>query len=450
MRITNKNWGSKVQFIKKYGKYVRNVEVVCGKEYLIIYRLLDFMPNLLKLKVSVGHYSSEEDDNKLGKVDTKLMKLIDSEVKEIVDLKLESLEFSNSSFFIPKSVFKFLKIKSLKMFSFKNVVDDEFTSNILVPFISQQICLKYLKIKIDKLDLFFSSNTIDKMNFRLKTLKIDQIYLRSFDYTFLNKFLLKQSDSIEELRIYSRDYENYEIMQLQNLKKLTTYRLLSCFKRNCEVKNHFLMPNLLHLQFYKGFGFEDFEQIDTTCLPNLKTVNIKFSQINFVDNRIKPTVNPLQNLTHLKKICVEYQGEYLKNLSSPNLENFTMSFYYVLFKTESWTQIAENFPNLQLLTIAQIHDENFLDFIIEHIEDLLYLTDNDRLKVLKLHFKQDDLEIYFKNRKVEKCIGYSCEKYSQLFCSQELIRKKFKNFDFTLLTKGEFDEKFDDLKMKFY
>jgi len=448
MKITDENWESEVPFIKKYGKYIRNVEVVCGEDYLIIFRLLDFMPNILKLKVSVWQDASEADA-----IDPQLMKLIDPKFENIDNLKLESLEFSNSPFFIPKLFFKFLNIKSLKFFSFNNVVDDEFFTDILVPFICQQNSLKYLKIRIDKIDLLFSSNTIDKMNFRLKTLKIDEIDLETFDYTFLNNFLLKQSETLEELRINSFYYENHEIMQLQNLKKLTTYRLLSYFKRNNEVKDHILMPNLKHLQFHEGIGFEDFELIDTSCLPNLKSVNIKFVQTNYLVEYsfgFKLTINPLQNLTHLKKICVEYQGEYLKNLSSPNLENFTMSFYYDLFKTESWTQIAENFPNLQLLTIAQIDDENFLDFIIEYIEDLLYLTDNDRLKVLKLHFKRDDLEIYFKNRKVEKCIGYSCEKYSQLFCNQGLIRKKFKNFDFTLLTEGEFGEKFDDLKMKFF
>jgi hypothetical protein len=210
-----------------------------------------------------------------------------------------------------------------------------------------------------------------------------------------------------------------------------------------------LMPKLEHLQFYREHGFDNFKEIDTSCLPNLKSVDVKCAvKIRLTEAELRPqlTFNPLQNLMHLKNFGVEFKNiDCFKYLSSPNLENLTIFFEKFFYKTETWTQIAENLPNLQQLVIKGIDDEDFLNFITEYIEDLLYLTENDKLKILKLHFLQDDLEIFFNNKKVVKCIGYSCEKYSQLFCSQELIRKRFTKFDFTLLTKDEFRDKFDHL-----
>jgi len=454
MKITDNNWESKAPFIKKYSKYVRNVEVVCGKHFLIIYRLLDFMPNILNLKISVQDQDDESNDNKLGDVDANLVKLIDSEAKDSNILKLDSLKVSNAEFFPSKFFLKFLNVKNLQTFCFYNdEFEDDFTNDILIPFICQQVDLKHLELKVQQINNIFSPETIDKMNFKLKVLKIDQMNLNTSDYTYLNKFLLKQSETLEELRVFAPGCKiglNNQVLNLQNLKKLTTFGLMPCFN-NEEENEEGLMPKLEYLQFYRKYGFSDFENVDTTCLPNLQSMDIKCSvKMLLTESELghKLTINPLKNLVHLKSFGVEFEGiNCLNYLSSPNLEKLVLLFENFFFKTESWTQIVENLPNLQYLVIKGVDDEDFLDFIIEHIEDLLYLTDNDRLKVLKLHFEQDDLEIFFKNRKVTKCIGFSCEKYSQLFCTQELIRKKFKNFDFTLLTKKEFGEKYENLTM---
>ena len=111
-----------------------------------------------------------------------------------------------------------------------------------------------------------------------------------------------------------------------------------------------------------------------------------------------------------------------------------------------WMNLAPNLPNLQNFIITKIHDENFINVIIENIENLHDLIHNDRLKILQLHSNQDNLKLILKNRKVTKCIRCSCKKSIFFNCSQEIIRKNVQQFDFTFLTQTEFDKRFEVLE----
>ncbi|CAG9811768.1 unnamed protein product [Chironomus riparius] len=470
LRLNEKNWKSKVPFIKEYGKYVRNVEIECSNGSCIYFRLLHFMPKTIKLKLNLMnsqrlHKQRSVDNEQDDIIIAQLMSLLECEDEIFGELNLTKLENLEAFFYKidPAVIFHELRnCKNLKKFCFRSSVETQIHHESLISFLCQQNDLLCLELKVGQMDIIFSAETIDKMNFKLNTLRIVPSFYAECDYTYLNKFLLKQSECLEELRVFSWSCEAEiadGISKLKNLKSLTTHGLLPYFNIQKpqspteEDKELVVLKNLTYFRYYRGNKNQNFDEFDTTSLPGLKCLNVHFG----IDHRlfgcypdIKVTANPLRNLRHLKEFHIEScNQDLLHYLSSPNLESLVITYEDVLFDIASWTQIAKNLPKLQSLTIVNVNYEKFLKFIVENHERFIQKIRG--LKSLELLLPSNDvLKLFISSGKVTNVVGNYCLTNSPLMKKKELLERKFDKIDFVMISQEEYDDKYERLQFYFH
>ncbi|XP_070496043.1 uncharacterized protein [Chironomus tepperi] len=467
LKLNEKNWKSKVPFIKNYGNYIRNVEIECSNGSCIYFRLLHFMPKTTKLKLNLMnsqplHKQRSFDSFQGDLIIAELMSLLECEDEIFGELKLTKLENLDAFFYKidPAVIFHELRnCKNLKKFCFRSSVETQIHHESLISFLCQQDDLQCLELKIGQMDIIFSAETIDKMNFKLQTLRIVPSFYADCDYTYLNKFLLKQSDCLEELRVFSWSCEAEiadGISKLQNLKSLTTHGLLPYFhiqRPQAVDEEPIMLKNLTYFRYYRGNKNENFDEFDTTSLPALQCLNVHFG----IDHRlfgctpdIKVTANPLRNLKHLKEFHIEScNQDLLYYLSSPNLEALVITYEDVLFDIASWTQMAKNLPKLQGLTIMNVNHEKFLKFIVDNHERFIQKIRG--LKSLELLLPSSDvLKLFIVDGKVTKVVGTYCMTNSSLLKKHELLVRNFYKIDFFMITQEEYDEKYERLQFYFH
>ncbi|CAH1735299.1 unnamed protein product [Chironomus riparius] len=457
VKITNDNWKSMVPFLNRdYGPQFRNVEFHCFNGCFMFYRLLIFMPNITKLKITMTTRlcgnpkdQGESDAAVVEELTRSLTCKVERIFQEFKLTKLENLEISFFKFDPTTILNELLCCKNVKKFHFHCTAKDQYCDKVLRSFLQQQKHLKHLELEVAQIENIFMDGL---MNFELTTLKIVTTHDIDNDYSNLNRFLLTQSDCLEELRTFPRKFENIiigGILSLKNLKKLTTHGLLPCFKIQ-EPLDPSIFSNLTYYRFSQKNKNENFDEFDLTCLPNLKCLNVQFGS-NFVivgtDPIVEVTANPLRNLTNLKEFHIDSHDQgLLKFLASSNLESLVIPYDDDFYDIETSIEMTKNLPNLHHLTIMDIKYEKFFKFVIENYENLVKVMKNNNhgLKTLELHFSLNDvLKLIITNGEVTKAIGSYTVSDHFMYKNQKLLKKKFKNFNLSMATDDEYNEKYE-------
>lgn len=467
LKLNDRNWTFKLQFIKDYGFYVRNVEIFSNSSTAIYYRLLYFMPKIVKLKLDFTnsqrlHTQRSVDLEQQDVILAELFSIMDCGNEIFEEFKLTKLEELDAFFYNidPTSIFKdLMPCKSVKKLSIRHGGNIQHGHDSIVSFLCQQQNLQSLELRIARMDLIFSGETIDAMSCKLKCLRLAPSYYADCDYTYLNKFLLKQSDCLEELRVFAWRCEDEiadGISKLKSLKRLTTHGLLPYFRRE-KPENYadvnVVLDSLIYFRYYKGNRDENFADIDTSAMPNLQCLNAHFG----IDHRlfehspdIKVNKNPLRNLKYLKEFHIESSNQGLLHfLASTNLETLVLKCEDILYDIGSWTKMAMNLPKLQTLVIVQILDEKFMKFIIENHENFIQKIRG--LKSLELHYVHEDvLKLLIKNGKVINVVGTFCHSNSIFLRRGDQLERKFEKYDLRMISKEEYDEKYETIQFYFH
>lgn len=152
----------------------------------------------------------------------------------------------------------------------------------------------------------------------------------------------------------------------------------------------------------------------------------------------------------MKEFHIESDNQDLLHyLASPNLQKLVIKCEDYLYGIASWTQMARNLPNLQSLTIVEINDEKFLNFIIKNHEN--YIQKIRKLEILELHYAYEDvLKLYITNGLVTKVVGTCWHTNSILLKKSDVLRKIFEKFDLMMISKDEYEEKYEYMQFYFH
>ena len=276
------------------------------------------------------------------------------------------------------------------------------------------------------------------MNFKLKSFSFHTHDSLLFLNESANEFLTSQSDSLEELAVSSRGYEYWHseaISKLKNLKKLTMDGHFMLFDKQ-RYNDLTFLHNLRHLRLIKALTNDDFRKIDLTQLPNLQCLNVRCNDEELF-------VNPLENLINLKEFHIDNQScSLFKLLASPSLKSLVISCNNRNFNgINNWTQMSQNLPNLQHLTIVNV--DNF-KYFIENSQKIIQVMTSCRLKTIEIHSKVNDvLKLFIENGRVLSAQAYYCHRHGYLWSKQNILENIFGNFNLTWISEEDYFEKLD-------
>lgn len=452
LKLNSENWLSKVEMVKKIGSKIKQVEIVSRIPNCEFIKLLHYTPMVSKVEIN---WSSVN----------RIVESFECEVlMESMEIKLELLENLKISFFkVNPEIFFNQLLNSMnvqKLCIRCNATSERQNECIsMIKFLKRQSRLEELELNFGNFDEIFSEATIEQFHFKLKKFTIVPSYYTASNFEHLNTFLLTQSNSLEELYVFSEQFEEIvanSIYRFRNLKRLSTHTLLSCFEFGCS--NSTEMTSLTHYRYYGGNTNACLQHINPASIPNLQSLNVHFG----IDHRLscaypdeEAKINPLRKLQKLREFHIESRNQnVLHYLASPELKVLATSCEDELREHGNWIKMSNNLPQLQTLIIENLTVDYF-KFICSNFKKFIRTLVNLQLLILREHFDNKTvLKFFIQNGKLSKVRAYYCNNGSMLIKRLIQRRKKYKRKfgDFRLISidDDEYESNFEFWNCYFY
>jgi hypothetical protein len=259
LRITSRNWKSKVPFLKHHGDKVKTIELKWNNGSCVYLKFLHFTPMVSRLHLDLTDMGTTK---ARAAADGEIVELIDafSELNEGIDLNLDDqLDFGELRDFQcrvyrgdPGAIIgRMTNVRHLRSLNVHSSIESQFDYDSLVDLVVNQRDLRVLELKVERIDKVFTEETVEKMKFQLKKLTLVPASFDDLEYKWINVFLASQARCLEELRVFSwtlQDKIGEGICGLEGLKRMTTHCLPAFFESKEGDTNCVVMKNLTHLR----------------------------------------------------------------------------------------------------------------------------------------------------------------------------------------------------------
>lgn len=336
--LMHDTWKEKLEFVKNYGKFIRDVQFIgtCIKSFDEILNILETIPNVEKLSFIDLKFSDEivNEENLEGENVEEEKPCRKLSLRYLTELSISD----NNSI----GMINFVKTQIIsKLTSFKCEINHFDHLKDIEIFLKENAQLQSLELSSQSdLIIYPSDEVLDEFMFRLKKLTIDMPILRFNDQ--LLKFI-KSQQNLKELNLMGiyADFRYHHLMftEMPSIRKISlnvealatteSLRALKITQPNKNLVEVSLLGGNLHLNIFDAI---------LKKIPLIRELYIENLTSFYLSDKIHSTLNHCEVLTidrvnceflrfiDMKQLCKVHLNEIIENHSGANYEMNLQNF----------------------------------------------------------------------------------------------------------------------------